>query len=72
MKAAYWIQYLSNHYVMFIEQFHRDTLRKGVNKANRAQAFMKLGVRRRRNARRQLEKHTLFFYAEIELSLVIG
>lgn len=57
---------------MFIEQFHRDTLGKGVNKANRAQAFMKLGVRRRRNARRQLEKHTLFFYAEIELSLVIG
>ena len=45
---------------------------KGVNKANRAQAFMNLGVRRRRNARWQLEKHTLFFYAEIELSLVIG
>lgn len=57
---------------MFIEQFHRDTLGKGVNKANRAQAFMNLGVRRRRNARWQLEKHTLFFYAEIELSLVIG
>lgn len=43
MKAAYWIQFLSNHRVMFIEQFHRDTWGKGVNKAGRAQAFMKLG-----------------------------
>lgn len=29
--------------VMFIEQFQRDTLGKRVCRANRAQAFMKLG-----------------------------